>query len=231
MNAQQASRPYRRRWALFNALALWAIAAVSAPSSAAAPLFVVALGDSLTAGYGLPPDQSFPVKLQAWLLAHGVEAELINAGLSGDTSAGGLARLDWALADRHDAVLVELGANDALRGIDPKITYDNLDQILTRLEAKKLKAMLLGMRAPANWGPDYQRQFDAIYPDLAKKHGVPLYPFFLEGVALQADLIQADRIHPNAKGVDAVVGRVGPYVLHFLKPDAPNIGSARMGGG
>ena len=190
-------------------------ASLAAPAEAASPR-ILALGDSLTSGYGLPARESFTVRLQAWLAAHGVTAEVVNAGVSGDTSAGGLARLDWALAEPPDAVLVELGANDALRGIDPAVTYANLDRILQRLTARKLKVLLLGMRAPANWGRDYQRQFDAIYPDLARKYGVPLYPFFLDGVALQRDLNQADGLHPNARGVETIVKRVGPYVARLI---------------
>ncbi|HEX6841920.1 MAG TPA: arylesterase, partial [Stellaceae bacterium] len=136
----------------------------------------MALGDSLTAGFGLAPQEAFPVRLEAKLAAAGIEAQVVNGGVSGDTSAGGLARLDWALADHPDLVLVELGANDALRGIDPRLTYANLDKILTRIEAAGAKIVLLGMRAPPNWGRAYQTQFDAIFPDLASKHHVPLYP-------------------------------------------------------
>ena len=193
-----------------------ALAASLAASAEAASPRILVLGDSLTAGYGLPAGESFTVRLQAWLVAHGVTAEVVNASVSGDTSAGGLARLDWALAEPSDAVLVELGANDALRGIDPAVTYANLERILQRLTARKLKVLLLGMRAPANWGRDYQRQFDAIYPDLAKKYRVPLYPFFLDGVALQRDLNQADGLHPNARGVETIVKRVGPYVARLV---------------
>jgi len=188
----------------------------SAPLALAAPPRIVALGDSLTAGFGLAPEQAFPVRLQAWLAAHGCDAVVVNAGVSGDTTAGGLQRLDWVLAEPADAVLVELGANDALRGLDPKQAYDNLDRILTRLEAKHLKVLLLGMLAPGNWGEDYVRDFDRIYPALAEKHGVALYPFFLEGVALDPKLNQPDGLHPNAAGVEAIVSRVGPAVLRLL---------------
>jgi acyl-CoA thioesterase-1 len=142
--------------------------------------------------------------------------EMTNAGVSGDTSAGGLARLDWALAEHPDVVLVELGANDALRGIDPKQTYANLDKILARVKASGAKVLLLGMLAPPNWGHDYEKEFDAIYPALARKYDVPLYPFFLDGVATLPDLNQEDGIHPNKQGVEIIVGRVAPYVQRLL---------------
>ena len=185
---------------------------------------ILALGDSLTAGYGLPAGDAFPARLQAWLRDHGVDAEVTNAGVSGDTSAGGLARLDWSLATPADAVLVELGANDALRGVDPKETYKNLDEILSRLDQRPTKVLLLGMEAPANWGADYQAAFGAIFPALAERHHVPLYPFFLEGVALDPALNQPDGLHPNARGVGVIVDRVGPYVLRL-------IGAATAGNG
>jgi acyl-CoA thioesterase I len=184
-------------------------------AAAAAPR-ILALGDSLTAGYGVAPQDAFPARLQGKLAQDGMATEVINGGVSGDTTAGGLARLDWALADHPDIVLVELGANDALRGIDPKLTYDNLDKILARLAAKRVKVLLLGMRAPPNWGRDYQAEFDAIYPKLAEKYGVPLYPFFLDGVAMDPALNQGDGLHPNATGVAAIVARVEPYVMRLL---------------
>ncbi len=193
---------------------LVALAGVASP--AGATTHILALGDSLTAGYGLATEESFPVRLQAWLRDHGVDAEVTNAGVSGDTSAGGLARLDWSLAEPADAVLVELGANDALRGVDPKETYKNLDEILGKLDQRHLKVLLIGMEAPANWGPDYRKAFDAIFPTLAKQHHVMLYPFFLDGVALDPTLNQQDGLHPNARGVAVIVDRVGPYVLRLL---------------
>jgi acyl-CoA thioesterase-1 len=178
---------------------------------------ILALGDSLTAGYGLPPEHALPVRLQAKLKQDGVEAEVINAGVSGDTSAGGLARLDWSLADKPDIVIVELGANDVLRGIDPKTTYDNLDKILARVKASGAKALLVGMLAPANWGADYQRDFDAIYPALAKKYDVPLDPFVLDGVITRPDLLQADGMHPTLQGVDIMAAHIAPYVERLTK--------------
>lgn len=208
---------------LVNALAalLLTFTVTADGHAAGAPTRIVALGDSLTAGYGLPEADAFPVRLQAWLKAHGVDAEVVNAGVSGDTTAGGLARLDWALSGKIDAVLVELGANDALRGLDPDEARGNLDQILSRLQQRKLPVLLLGMRSPANWGTDYRDEFDAIYPDLAAAHHVLLYPFFLEGVALQPALNQPDGMHPNARGVESIVERVGPYVLRLLGKAAP----------
>jgi acyl-CoA thioesterase-1 len=177
---------------------------------------VLAFGDSLSAGFGLPPAEAFPARLQARLGAIGVAAEVLNGGVSGDTSAGGLARLDWALADHPDLVLVELGANDALRGLDPDVTFGNLDKILARLKASGVRVILLGMRAPPNWGTHYQADFDAIYPKLAEKYGVPLYPFFLDGVAMDPSLNQADGLHPNARGVNVIVERVAPYIARAL---------------
>jgi acyl-CoA thioesterase-1 len=181
---------------------------------------ILALGDSLTAGYGLPPGDAFPVRLQARLAADGVKTEIVNGGVSGDTSAGGLARLDWALADRPQYVLLELGANDALRGIDPKVTYDNLDQILARLTKGGAKVLLLGMVSLANWGQEYREAFDAIYPRLAEKYHVPLYPFFLDGVALKPELNQPDGLHPNARGVAIIVDRLAPEVERLVRGTA-----------
>lgn len=186
------------------------------PAAFAAPPRILVFGDSLTAGYGLPAGEAIPAQLQARLAAAGVAAQVINGGVSGDTSADGLARLDWAMADHPDAVLVELGANDALRGIDPKITYDNLDRILGKLTGSGVKVMLLGMLAPANWGSDYQREFDAIYGRLAAKYHVPLYPFVLDGVAMDPALNQADGLHPNAKGAEIIAGKLEPAVARLL---------------
>jgi len=193
-----------------------ALLLLSAGPVGAAGTRILALGDSLTAGFGLMPGEAFPARLQAQLRAQGIAVEVQNAGVSGDTTADGLARLDWALADHPDVVLVELGANDALRGIDPKVTYANLDKILARLEAGGARVMLLGMLAPPNWGREYQDRFDAIYPDLAKKYDVPLYPFFLQGVATEPDLNQADGLHPNAAGVEIIAGKLAPLVARLI---------------
>ena len=190
--------------------------AVLAAGAAHAAPGVLALGDSLTAGFGLAPEQAFPVRLEAKLAADGIRATVINAGVSGDTTAGGLARLDWALGDHPQYAILELGANDALRGIDPEVTYANLDQILARLKAAGVKTLIAGMRAPLNWGKPYQERFDAIFPALARKYEVPLYPFFLDGVVLDPKLNQGDGLHPTAAGVEVIVGRIAPYVERLL---------------
>ena len=175
-------------------------------------LKIVALGDSLTAGLGLPADEAFPAKLETALKAKGVSATISNAGVSGDTASGGLGRLDWSVPQGTDAVIVELGANDALRGIDPKVTKDALDKILANLQARHIPVLLAGMYAPRNMGADYEKAFNAIYPALASTHPVVFYPFFLDGVATDARLNQADGLHPNAAGVDVIVARIMPQV-------------------
>jgi acyl-CoA thioesterase-1 len=208
-----------------RALVLALITLLSAPISAmssvgAAPAGattkILAFGDSLTAGYGLEPSEAFPVRLEARLKKDGYAVEVRNAGVSGDTTSGGVARLDWTISDRPDLVLLELGANDALRGIAPKLARSNLDAMLARLARAHIKVLLIGMKAPGNWGPDYQKTFDAIYPDLAKKYGVPLYPFFLDGVVLDEKLNQGDGLHPTAAGVEVIVGKIAPMVEGLL---------------
>jgi len=208
--------------ALTNAIAfLFSLAAVAAaPGPAVAeetkPITIVALGDSLTAGYGVKPDDAFPVQLQMALRAKGRKVTILNAGVSGDTTAGGLERLEWSLDPSADGVILELGANDALRGVDPKVPRDNLDKILAGIKSKGLDVLLAGMKAPANWGPEYAKSFDAIYPDLAKKYDVALYPFFLDGVALDNAYVQADGLHPTAAGVAEIVKRMMPSVEAFV---------------
>jgi acyl-CoA thioesterase-1 len=188
------------------------------PAAAAGkPIKLVALGDSLTAGYGLPAQAAFPVKLQQALQSKGIDVEIVNAGVSGDTTTGGRDRLGWSVPEGTDAVIVELGANDALRGIDPKVSRAALDDILKKLKARNIAVLLCGMLAPPNYGADYAAQFNSIYPDLAKAYDVPLYPFFLDGVATQAKLNQADGLHPTAAGVDAIVRNILPTVEAFLK--------------
>lgn len=202
-----------------RALALVVVlTAVRAGSVAAEgkPLTILAFGDSLVAGFGLGSRDGFTTKLEAALKAKGVEARVVNAGLSGDTSAGGLARLDWALTPKPDFAIVELGANDGLRGLDPAQTRANLDAILAKLKAKGVPVLLAGMYAPPNMGPDYGKGFNALFPALAEKHGVLFYPFFLDGVAANPALNQADGIHPNAKGVDIIVERILPLVLKLI---------------
>ncbi|MCP3373287.1 arylesterase [Bradyrhizobium cajani] len=185
-------------------------------AEATRPVKLVVLGDSLSAGLGLPAQEAFPTKLQKALQAKGIAVDMTNAGVSGDTSSGGRDRLDWSVPDGTDGVIVELGANDALRGIDPDLTRAALSEIVTRLKARKIAVMLCGMLAPPNYGADYAARFNSIYPDLAKKFDVPLYPFFLDGVAADAKLNQADGIHPTAAGVDIIVGNIMPTVEAFL---------------
>ena len=180
------------------------------------PVRIVALGDSLTAGYGLPNDAAFPTKLQAALKAKGIDAAVANAGVSGDTASGALDRLGWSVPDGTDAVIVELGANDALRGLDPKLTDKALDAILTKLDARHIPVLLAGMKAPPNMGADYVKTFDAIYPALAARHAVIFYPFFLDGVAADAKLNQGDGMHPTAAGVDIIVARILPSVERLV---------------
>ena len=180
------------------------------------PPTIVILGDSLTAGYGLPPADAFPVRLQEALNKAGIKATVQNAGVSGDTTAGGRTRLDWTLNAKPDYVIVELGANDALRGLSPKDTENNLDAILQELKTRKIKALLAGMRAPPNLGRDYAAQFDTMYARLAAKYEVQLYPFFLDGVAGDLSLNQPDGIHPNAKGVAVIVARFLLPMKQFL---------------
>jgi acyl-CoA thioesterase I len=207
------------RGGAFGCALLGAVAMAAMPPrvlAAPAPPRLLILGDSIGAGYGLPADQSFPARLAADLAARGHPVILIDDSVSGDTSAGGVARLDDALARHPDIVLVELGANDALRAIDPKITRANLDRIIAGLTAAHVGILLLGMKAPANWGLDYQRRFDAIYPELAEKFHVALYPFLLAGVALDPKLNQPDLLHPNAAGAALIARRILLYVLPLL---------------
>ena len=198
---------------LLSILALFSLAARAAE---AAPIRILALGDSLTAGYGLGPGEGFTEQLEKALKDAGHDVVIINAGVSGDTAEGGLARLDWSLGDGADAVIVELGANDMLRGFNPDATRAALDTILTRIGEKKLPVLLAGMLAAPNLGADYGARFDAIYPDLAAKHGAMLYPFFLDGVAAQAALLQPDRLHPNAAGVAVIVKAILPSVERLI---------------
>jgi acyl-CoA thioesterase I len=177
---------------------------------------ILDFGDSLTAGYGLPAGQAFPARLEAWLHQQGIEARVVNAGVSGDTTAGGLARLDWALADKPDLVILALGANDALRGIEPSTVRENLDKMIGKIEASGAKLLLLGMLAPPNWGEEYSHAFDQIFPELARIHHLPLYPFFLEGVAMTPELNQPDGLHPNERGVAVLVDRIAPVVARLL---------------
>jgi acyl-CoA thioesterase-1 len=184
----------------------------------AAPIKLVVLGDSLTAGLGLPAEAAFPARLALALKREGLAVDVVNAGVSGDTSSGGRDRLEWSIPDGTNAVIVELGANDALRGLDPAMTHQSLDDILVKLKARGISVFLCGMYAPRNLGTDYAKRFDAIYPELAKKNDVPLYAFFLDGVAGDASLNQADGLHPTAEGVNIIVTRILPSIEAWLRP-------------
>ena len=181
------------------------------------PVTITAFGDSLTAGFGVAPEAAFPARLKVALGERGIDAEVINSGVSGDTSAGGLARLDWALADNPDLVIVELGANDGLRGLDPGTTRANLDAILSALADRGVPVLLTGMLAPPNLGREYGARFNAVFPELARLHGVAFYPFFLAGVAAEPSLNQADGLHPNPAGVMVIVANILPFVVGALK--------------
>ena len=189
-------------------------------AQAASPLRIISFGDSLSAGYMLPAEAAFPAVLQKALRTEGYNVEIINAGVSGDTT-GGLERLDWTIGEGCDAVILELGANDMLRGTDPKITESALDQILAKLKARNIKVLLAGMFAAPNLGVDYKARFEAIYPALAVKYGVPLYPFFLDGVAAERGLMLSDGMHPNSAGVERIVAGILPSVKAFLKTLPP----------
>ena len=192
-------------------------AAAVPPPQDKADITLVAFGDSLTAGYGLKADESFPSQLQMALRARGHKVDVVNAGVSGDTTADGLARIDWTLSSPADGIILELGANDALRGIDPKETRANLDKMLQKVKAKALPTLLAGMKAPGNWGEDYQKRFDAIFPELATQYDAQLYPFFLDGVALDPKLVLSDGLHPSAAGVATIVKRILPDVEKLIE--------------
>jgi acyl-CoA thioesterase-1 len=177
---------------------------------------ILALGDSLTAGFGLPAEAAFPARLERRLRAEGRDVTIVNAGISGDTTAGGRARLNWALADKPDLAIVALGANDALRGLDPALTRANLDAILTRLRQDGIGVLLVGMLAPPNYGRAFEAEFKAVFTDLAARHDVVFYPFFLEGIAGDSRLNQPDGLHPTAQGIDVIVERILPSVRILL---------------
>jgi acyl-CoA thioesterase-1 len=194
-----------------------AAAAAAQGAPAAKPIKLVVLGDSLSAGLGLGGQQAFPARLGKALQDKGIAVDITNAGVSGDTASGGRDRLDWSVPDGTDGVIVELGANDALRGLDPDVTRAALGDIVAKLKARNIAVMLCGMLAPPNYGADYAVRFNSIYPELARKFDVPLYPFFLDGVAADAKLNQADGIHPTAAGVDIIVTNIMPTVEAFLR--------------
>jgi acyl-CoA thioesterase-1 len=213
----KAKPPSYGHWLLLVQAAALAAVLIAAPAAAARTLRLVVLGDSLTAGLGLPPGKTFPDRLQAALRAKGWDVDILNAGVSGDTAADGLARYEWAVPPESDALIVELGANDMLRGLPPLATKKALSAILDKAHDAQLPTLLAGMRAAPNLGVEYGREFSAIYPTLSEAHGVALYPFFLDGVAGDPKLNQADGMHPNAGGVDAIVERIEPSVEQILK--------------
>ena len=209
-------RSHSRRQAL-KLMTAASLIPLATPASAEQTFSIVAFGDSLTAGYGLPPEDAFTTRLEQQLKANGLNVEVVNAGVSGDTSKAGLSRIDWSVPDGSGLVIVELGANDALRGISPAETAKNLDAILARLRQRGIAVLLTGMLAPPNMGEDYEAAFNAIYPKLAKKHDVELYPFFLDGVVADPKLNQADGIHPNAAGTAVIVERLSPVVDKLVR--------------
>jgi acyl-CoA thioesterase I len=214
ISARFLDRPTGGR--LLRATLLFLIALLASSPAFAAPIKILALGTSLTQGYGVPPGLDFTAVLESELRHSGLDVKVINAGVSGDTSGDGLARLDWSLADHPNAAIIELGSNDALRGQPPALTEKNLAAILTRLKAAHIPVLLAGMKAPRNFGPEYAAQFDPIYLHLAKQFGVLFYPFILDGVAMNPKLNQADGIHPNPAGVKIVVARILPLVKQLV---------------
>jgi len=208
---------------IFACLALLAAGAAPARAQGAEhPIRLVVLGDSLSAGYGLPAAAAFPSALERALRARGHKVEIANAGVSGDTATAGLDRLDWSVPDGTDGVIVELGANDMLRGLDPAIPRKAIEEIVARLKARNIPVMLAGMMAARNLGPDYVRRFDSLYPDVAQKYGLVLYPFFLDGIAGDRALNLPDGLHPTARGVEVIVERILPTVEAFLSRLKPS---------
>lgn len=208
----------------------WTFIALVAPLLGRAPQtdapVLVCLGDSLTAGFGLAPEQAYPALLQQRLQQAGMPWRVVNAGVSGDTTAGGLRRLDWALKQGADVLLVALGANDGLRGIPPDVTARNLQRIIQKAQQRGIRVVLAGMKLPDNYGRDHQRRFEAIFPTLAKEHRIPLIPFLLEGVAMRSELNQDDRIHPNAEGQKRVAALLWKALEPELKKVSPRTGAA-----
>ena len=208
----------------FRAARNLGLALVISAAPAMAEVTVAALGDSLTQGYGLPPEDGFVPQLQRWLDAQGADATILNAGVSGDTTQGGLSRVDWTLTPEVDALIVALGGNDVLRGLDPAVSRANLDGIMQAAAARQIPVLLIGMSAPGNYGADYKTQFDAIYPDLARQYGALLHPDFLQAITSQPDqaaalatYMQPDGLHPSAAGVALIVEDIGPAVLELVK--------------
>ncbi len=219
VRSRRSLRPYGavRRAALSAGLGLVLPWLAGGGVAAARPIRLLAFGDSLTAGYGLPPGQGFAPKLEAALRKQGHDVTVVDGGVSGDTTSGGLARLDWTLGDGADAVILELGANDMLRGIDPKVPADNLDKMLAALKARHIPVLLAGMHTAPSMGREYSDRFDAIYPEMSRKYDVALYPFFLNGIIGDQALHLPDGLHPNAAGVDVIVQKILPAVDDLLK--------------
>ncbi len=217
MNYNSATSENSVRFEKWLLSAVCGLALLMVTSSLAKENTIVVLGDSLVAGYGLAPGEAFPEQLSRLLKDKNVKANIINAGVSGDTTAGGLARLDWSIQQGTDAVIVELGANDALRGILPTQTLKNLESIIQSLKKRNIKVLLVGMKSPPNMGQKYVDEFDAIYPALAEKHKLLFYPFFLDGVVANSDLNQSDGIHPTAKGITLITRRFLPSALKLIE--------------
>ncbi len=228
----------RRNWnSLAQVVALLAAVNVSvggadaplAQAEPAKPIRIVAFGDSLTAGFGLKPRHAFPAQLQRVLKARGHNVVVVNAGVSGDTTAAALERLAWAVPAGSDAVILEFGGNDALRGIDPRVTRANLKKIISSLKERNIPTLLAGIRAPANWGESYSQAFDVIFPDLAEEHELVFYPFFLEGVVLNPKLNLNDGLHPSSKGIAEIVKRIVPSVEQLIDRASAQRASASKG--
>jgi acyl-CoA thioesterase-1 len=228
----------RRNWhslvqvVVFLAVVNASVSAADAPmarAEPAKPIRIVAFGDSLTAGFGLKPRHAFPAQLQEALKSRGHDVVVVNAGVSGDTTAAGLERIAWAVPDGTDAVILEFGGNDALRGIDPKVTRANLDKIISSLKDRDIPILLAGIRAPANWGEDYSKAFDVIFPDLADEYELVFYPFFLEGVVLNPKLNLNDGLHPNSKGITEIIKRIVPSVEKLIDRASTQRASASKG--
>jgi acyl-CoA thioesterase-1 len=215
-HTRRVGRPGTRRGVLHLTWLVATILLASVTAAHAEPLRIAMLGDSLTAGYGLPPEQALPARLEAALTAAGRTVTVANHGVSGDTSAGGVSRVDWMMGDKPVLVIVALGANDALRGLAPEETEKNIDAIIAKVRGAGAAVLLCGMKAPRNYGPEYTAKFDSLYERLAARHGVALMPFLLEGVAMMPALNQADGIHPNVKGVDIIVANLVPAVTRVL---------------
>lgn len=204
----------------FLSLIIVVVAAVCLPvrsTWAQSEIHILAFGDSLTAGYGLASSESFAAQLESRLRENGHKVRVTNAGVSGDTTGGGLARLDWSLQDKPDLVILELGANDGLRGLKPERMRENLDAVITKIQATEARIILAGMRSPVNWGPAYRIAFEEVFPDLATQYSLPLYPFFLEGVLSNPSLLLDDGLHPNARGVARIVDGILPLVTAELQ--------------